>query len=157
CPIVQTLGMAVRSRRAARSGRARTLVWIGRGQAVLTLVIAGAAVVGLLLSRVVAYNGLVRRRNQVDNACAQADLQVRRRYDLIPNLVATVQGYAAHERGVLEAVAQARAQAMNAGGTAELAHAEQALTGALRGLFAVVESYPQLKANDNFVQLQQEL
>jgi LemA protein len=124
---------------------------------VLTLVVAGAAVVVLLLSVVVAYNGLVRRRNQVDNAWAQVDVQLRRRYDLIPNLVATVQGYAAHERGALEAVARARAQAMNAGGTAELAHAEQALTGALRGLFAVVESYPQLKANENFVQLQQEL
>jgi LemA protein len=124
---------------------------------VLTLVIAGAAVTVLLLSVVVAYNGLVRRRNQVDNAWAQVDVQLRRRYDLIPNLVATVQGYAAHERGALEAVAQARAQAMNAGGTAELAHAEQALTGALRGLFTVVESYPQLKANGNFVQLQQEL
>ncbi len=130
---------------------------VDRGQAVLTLSVAGAVVVVLLLSVVVAYNGLVRRRNQVDNAWAQVDVQLRRRYDLIPNLVATVQGYAAHERGALEAVARARAQAMNAGGTAELAHAEQALTGALRGLFAVVESYPQLKANENFIQLQQEL
>jgi LemA protein len=124
---------------------------------VLTLVVAGAVVVLLLLSVVLAYNGLVRRRNQVDNAWAQVDVQLRRRYDLIPNLVATVQGYAVHERGALEAVARARAQAMKAGGTAQLAHAEQALTGALRGLFAVVEAYPELKANGNFIQLQQEL
>ncbi len=118
----------------------------------------GAAVVVLLLLLVVlAYNGLVRRRNQVDNAWAQVDVQLKRRYDLVPNLVATVQGYAVHERGALEAVARARANAMNAGGTAQLAHAEQALTGALRGLFAVVEAYPALKANGNFLQLQEEL
>ena len=121
------------------------------------LAIAGVVLVLLLVSVVWAYNGLVRRRNQADNAWAQVDVQLRRRYDLIPNLVATVQGYAAHERGALEAVTRARAQAMNAGGTAQLAHAEQALTGALHGLFAVVESYPELKANGNFLQLQQEL
>lgn len=119
--------------------------------------IAAAVALLLFLSAVLAYNGLVRRRNQVDNAWAQVDVQLRRRYDLIPNLVATVQGYAGHERATLEAVARARAGAMRAGGTAELAHAEQALSGALRGLFAVVESYPQLKANGNFLQLQEEL
>ena len=122
------------------------------------VVIAAAVVVLLvLLSVVLAYNGLVRRRNQVDNAWAQVDVQLRRRYDLIPNLVATVQGYAGHERATLDAVARARAQTMNAGGTAELGNAEANLTGALRGLLAVAESYPDLKANGNFLQLQEEL
>lgn len=123
----------------------------------LYLAIAGAVVVLLLVLFVLAYNGLVRRRNQVDNAWAQVDVQLKRRYDLIPNLVATVQGYAAHERDTLGAVAQARAQAMSAGGTAEQAQAEQRLTGALRGLLAVAEAYPELKANGNFLQLQEEL
>ena len=122
------------------------------------VLIAVAAVVLLLLVLVVlAYSGLVRRRNQIDNAWAQVDVQLRRRYDLIPNLVATVQGYAGHERATLEAVARARAQAMNAGGTAELGQAELALTGALRGLLAVAEAYPELKANGNFLHLQEEL
>ena len=122
----------------------------------LAIVVVAVAVL-LLVSMVLAYNGLVRRRNQVDNAWAQVDVQLRRRYDLIPNLVATVQGYAGHERATLESVARARAGAMGAGGTAELAHAERALTGALRGLLAVAESYPQLRANGNFLRLQEEL
>jgi LemA protein len=117
--------------------------------------VAVAAVVVIMV--VLAYNGLVRRRNQVDNAWAQVDVQLRRRYDLIPNLVATVQGYAGHERATLEAVTAARVGALRAGGTHELAKADDRLTGALRGLFAVVEAYPELKANGNFLQLQAEL
>jgi len=122
-----------------------------------TLIAVIAAVVLILLLVVVAYNGLVRRRNQVDNAWAQVDVQLRRRYDLIPNLVATVQGYAQHERATLEAVTTARAHALRAGSTGELAVADERLTGALRGLFAVIEAYPDLKSNTNFLQLQAEL
>jgi LemA protein len=121
------------------------------------LIAVAAVVVLILLLVVLAHNGLVRRRNQVDNAWAQVDVQLRRRYDLIPNLVATVQGYAGHERATLEAVTAARAGALGAGGTAELARADERLTGALRGLFAIIEAYPDLKANGNFLQLQAEL
>jgi LemA protein len=122
-----------------------------------TLIAVIAAVVLILVLVVLSYNGLVRRRNQVDNAWAQVDVQLRRRYDLIPNLVATVQGYAQHERATLEAVTAARATALRAGNTAELAVADDRLSGALRGLFAVVEAYPDLKANGNFLHLQSEL
>jgi LemA protein len=125
------------------------------------LVAVAAAVVLILVLVVLAYNGLVRRRNQVDNAWAQVDVQLHRRYDLIPNLVATVQGYAAHERATLERVTAARVNALRAAGgqasTGQLAHADDQLSGALRGLFAVIEAYPDLKANGNFLQLQQEL
>jgi LemA protein len=115
----------------------------------------------LVLVFVVLYNKLVRLRNRVDEAWAQIDVQLRRRYDLIPNLVETVKGYAAHERQTLEAVVQARgaAQSLNAQGAspAQIAQAEGALTNALRGLLAVAEAYPDLKANQNFAQLQEEL
>jgi LemA protein len=123
----------------------------------VTLVVIAVVVVLLLVVSVLIYNGLVRRRNQVDNAWSQIDVQLKRRYDLIPNLVETVKGYAAHERGTLEAVTDARAQAISAQGPADQASAENALTGALRSLFAVSESYPDLKANQNFLALQQEL
>jgi LemA protein len=123
----------------------------------VTLVVVGIVVVLLLVVSVLAYNGLVRRRNQVDNAWSQIDVQLKRRYDLIPNLVETVKGYAAHERGTLEAVTEARARAIGAQGPADQATAENALSGALRSLFAVSESYPDLKANQGFVALQQEL
>ena len=103
------------------------------------------------------FNGIVRRRNRVDNAWSQIDVQLKRRHDLIPNLIETVKGYAAHERGTFEAVTNARANAMNAQGPAEQAQAENVLTGALKSLFAVAESYPDLKANQNFLQLQEEL
>ena len=103
------------------------------------------------------YNGLVKRRNQVDNAWSQIDVQLKRRHDLIPNLVETVKGYAAHERGTFEAVTQARANAINAQSPAEQAQAENVLTGALKSLFAVAEAYPDLKANQNFLNLQEEL
>ena len=103
------------------------------------------------------YNGLVKRRNQVDNAWSQIDVQLKRRHDLIPNLVETVKGYAAHERGTFEAVTAARANAINAQGAPAQAQAENALTGALKSLFAVAEAYPDLKANQNFLNLQEEL
>jgi LemA protein len=103
------------------------------------------------------YNALVRRRNEIDNAWAQIDVQLKRRFDLIPNLVETVKGYAAHERQTLEAVVAARAGAINANGPGQRAQAEGALTGALKSLFAVAEAYPDLKANQNFRDLQEEL
>jgi LemA protein len=106
-----------------------------------------------------AYNRLVRQRNQVDAAWAQIDVQLKRRYDLIPNLVETVKGYAAHERGTLDAVVQARNSAVSAAGQgpADRAQAENALTQTLGRLFALAEAYPNLKANENFLGLQSEL
>jgi LemA protein len=103
------------------------------------------------------YNGLVKRRVQVDNAWSQIDVQLKRRHDLIPNLVETVKGYAAHERGTFEAVTNARANAINAQTPTDQAQAENVLTGALKSLFAVAEAYPDLKANQNFLNLQEEL
>jgi LemA protein len=103
------------------------------------------------------YNGLVAMRQRVSQAFADVDVQLKQRHDLIPNLVETVKGYAAHERGTLEAVVQARNAAMAAQGPAQMAAAENQLTGALRQLFALSEAYPDLKANQNFQQLQMEL
>jgi LemA protein len=103
------------------------------------------------------YNGLVKLRNRIENAWSQVDVQLQRRYDLIPNLVETVQGYAAHERGVFEAVAKARADAISSKGVAEQAVAENALTSALRSVFAVAEAHPELQADENFRALQEEL
>jgi LemA protein len=123
---------------------------------VVLLIIVGIIVI-LLIAVVVMYNGLVRLRNRIDNAWSQIDVQLRRRYDLIPNLVETVKGYAAHERGTLEAVTQARNMAMQAQGPAQQAQSENILTGALKSLFAVSEAYPDLKANQNFLNLQEEL
>jgi LemA protein len=111
----------------------------------------------LLLFFWLGYNGLVKRRNQVDNAWSQIDVQLKRRHDLIPNLIETVKGYAAHERGTFEAVTAARANAINAQSPAEQAQAENVLSGALKSLFAVAEAYPDLKANQNFLNLQEEL
>jgi LemA protein len=122
-------------------------------------VIVGVLVL-LVLLVILIYNSLIRARNRVDNAWSQIDVQLRRRYDLIPNLVETVKGYAAHERQTLEAVTSARANAMDAqqrGTVGQQAQAENALTGALKSLFAVAEAYPDLKANQNFLQLQEEL
>lgn len=116
-----------------------------------------AVVVAVLVVSVLSYNGLVRRRNQVDSAWSQMDVQRRRRYDLIPNLVETVKGYASHEQGTLEAVTEARARALNAQDPADQASAEIMLTGALKSLFVVAESYPDLRASQNFLELQQEL
>jgi LemA protein len=109
---------------------------------------------------VAAYNRLVRLRNQVDGSWAQIDVQLKRRYDLIPNLVETVKGYAAHERGTLEAVVAARGSAINAAqapGVGDRAAAEDALTATLGRLFALAEAYPELRANQNFLALQGEL
>ena len=123
----------------------------------IVAIVVGAIIVLLLIVLVLSYNGLVRQRNRIDNAWSQIDVQLKRRYDLIPNLVETVKGYAAHERGVFEAVTQARANALNAQGPAQQAQAENVLSGALKSLFAVAEAYPELKANQNFLALQEEL
>jgi len=111
-------------------------------------------VVFLLIS---LYNRLIINRNKVDNSWAQVDVQLRRRYDLIPNLVETVKGYATHEKEVFENVARARQQAIQAQGPEQKGQAENMLTGALRQLFAVAEAYPVLRASENFTQLQQQL
>ncbi len=120
------------------------------------MVITAVAVL-LVLMLIGMYNGLVRARLAVKNAWSQIDVQLKRRYDLIPNLVETVKGYAAHERGTLEAVVKARQQCIDASGVRSQAAAENMLTGALRQLFALAEAYPDLKANQNFSQLQEEL
>jgi LemA protein len=122
------------------------------------LIIVGVLVV-LVLLLVGIYNGLVTRRNRIDEANAQIQVQLKRRHDLIPNLVNAVKGYMDFEKGVLTAVTEARAGAIAAGaqGPAQQAQAENVLTGALRSLFAVVENYPQLKANENVLALQEQL
>ncbi|MDQ5815632.1 MAG: LemA family protein [Actinomycetota bacterium] len=114
-------------------------------------------VVLLVLLLMVTYNKLVRLRNQIEAAWSQIDVQLKRRYDLIPNLVETVKGYAAHERETLESVTRARQLAMDARGIEDQAQAENMLTQTLRSLFAVAEAYPDLKANQNFLALQEEL
>ncbi len=121
------------------------------------LIIVLVIVVLLGLYVVSLFNGLISLRNRVDNAWAQIDVQLKRRYDLIPNLVETVKGYAAHERNTLEAVVQARNMAMSAQGPAQQAQSENMLSGALKSLFALSEAYPDLKANQNFLNLQEEL
>jgi LemA protein len=124
---------------------------------VLAVWIALGIVVLVLLWAVLAFNQLVALRNRVDNGWSQIDVQLRRRYDLIPNLVETVKGYAAHERELFEHVAEARAQAVGAQGVEQQAQAENVITAGLRQLFAVAENYPDLKANQNFLALQEEL
>ena len=123
----------------------------------IVLVVLVALIVLVGLSFIVGYNGLVRLRNRIQGAWAQIDVQLRRRYDLIPNLVETVKGYATHEKGTFEAVTAARANAINAQGPAQKAAAEKVIIGALKSLFAVAEAYPDLKANQNFLSLQEEL
>jgi LemA protein len=123
----------------------------------IVLIIVIVLILGVLGWIASAYNGLVRLRNQLENAWAQIDVQLKRRCDLIPNLVETVKGYAKHERETLEKVIQARNMAVSAKGVAERAEAENVLTGALKSLFAVAEAYPDLKANQNFLRLQEEL
>ena len=114
-------------------------------------------VVIVVLVSIGVYNGLVKQRNKVENAWSQIDVQLKRRVDLIPNLVETVKGYAAHERETLDAVIQARNMAQSATGPAEAAAADNVLTGALKSVFALSEAYPDLKANQNFLALQEEL
>jgi LemA protein len=121
------------------------------------LVAIGAVVVVLLLGAVMIYNSLVGKRVETENAWSQINVQLKRRYDLIPNLVETVKGYASHEKETLERVVQARNQAVSAQGVAEHAQAENLLSGALKSLFAVAEAYPDLKANESFKGLQEEL
>jgi LemA protein len=123
------------------------------GFAVFLLII----IVLIALMAVGMYNSLITLRNRCDNAWSQVDVQLRRRFDLIPNLVETVKGYAKHESGVFERVTQARTQAMGAATPKEAGQAENVLSGALKSLFAVVENYPDLKANQNFLMLQEEL
>jgi LemA protein len=116
-----------------------------------------AVAVVLILGLVSIYNRLKIMRNRVENAWSQIDVQLKRRYDLIPNLIETVKGYAGHERETLERVIQARSAAMSAGTVKEQGQAENMLTGALKSLFALSEQYPNLKANENFMMLQEEL
>jgi LemA protein len=130
-------------------------VMLGGGM-ILGLVVVGFLFV-LALWFFATYNGLVGMRNQVKNAWAQIDVQLKRRYDLIPNLVECVKGYAKHERETLENVVKARNQAMQANGPAAKAGAEGELSSALSRLMVVVEQYPDLKANQNFMQVQEEL
>lgn len=111
----------------------------------------------IVLMTVVTYNRLVGLRNRVENAWAQIDVQLRRRADLIPNLVETVKGYASHEKETLQRVTEARTALMNAKTPAEAAEADNLLSGTLKSLFAVSEAYPELKANQNFMMLQEEL
>ena len=124
--------------------------WIPVGITVGLLAIAIFGFIGI-------YNGLVRARNEKDNAWSQIDVQLKRRHDLIPNLVETVKGYASHEKETLENVIQARNMAMAARGPAQAGVAEGALGAAISGIFGMAESYPDLKANTNFAQLQEEL
>src|SRR5438132_4085133 len=123
----------------------------------VVVIVLGAIGLIIILGLVGIYNGLVGKRVETQNSWSQIDVQLKRRYDLIPNLVETVKGYAGHEKETLERVVQARNQAMNAKGVTEQAAAENMLSGTLKTLFAVAEAYPDLKANQNFLGLQEEL
>jgi LemA protein len=126
---------------------------------VIAVIVIVVIVALLVIALITLYNRFVRLRNRVENAWAQIDVQLKRRHDLIPNLVETVKGYAAHEKGVFESVTQARANAINAQSASPQAQAqaENQLSGALKSLFAVAEAYPDLKANQNFLSLQEEI
>jgi len=134
----------------AQSGRVTTV-------RTMTLPIIIAAIVVLAIATTLLYNKLIRLKVAVQEGLAQIDVQLQRRNDLIPNLVETVKGYASHEREALEAVVAARAAAVGANTVAEKASTDNLLTGALRGLLAVAEAYPDLKASANFISLQEEL
>lgn len=124
------------------------------------LIVVVVIVVVIALALWALFNGLVKRRNRVQEAWSQIDVELKRRHDLIPNLVSTVEGYASHERSTFEAVTRARADAVTAGATGDpekIGPAENVLSGALRSLFAVAENYPQLKAVESFTQLQETL
>ncbi len=123
----------------------------------VTLYVIGAVVVIAIIACIAIYNGLIRKRNQAEEAWADIEVQLKRRYDLIPNVVETVRGYAGHEKQIFENVTRARTAAMGAGTAAQHASAENMLSGALKSLFAVAENYPDLKANMNFLELQREL
>ena len=132
---------------------------MGAGIVLFLVMVLGLGVLVLVIGLffVLTYNGLVRLRNQVKNAWSQIDVQLKRRYDLIPNLIETVKGYAAHEKETLERVIQARQRGIDASNVQEQMEAENMITGALRQLFALSEAYPDLKANQNFLALQEEL
>ena len=121
------------------------------------LIIAVVILILLIIFLIGLYNTLIRLRNQVDNAWSQIDVQLKRRHDLIPNLVETAKGYMQHERGTFEAITQARSQAMGAKSVSEASKAEGALAEALSKFMLVVENYPDLKANQNFLSVQEEL
>ena len=123
----------------------------------IPLIVIGVIVVLIILFVIGMYNSLVRLRNQVDNAWSQIDVQLKRRHDLIPNLVETAKGYMHHERETFEAITNARSRAMGANTVADAAKAETALSGALSNFMLVVENYPDLKANQNFLSLQETL
>jgi LemA protein len=126
----------------------------------VVLIVVIVIVVLLAVGLWSGYNGLVKKRNRTQEAWSEIDVELKRRHDLVPNLVSTVQGYAAHEKGTFEAVTQARANAVAAGATRDpdqIAPAENALSGSLRSLFAVAENYPQLRAVESFKQLQETL
>jgi LemA protein len=123
----------------------------------MTLIIVLVVVVAIILAIIALYNSLISLRNQVKNSWAQIDVQLKRRVDLIPNLVETVKGYMKHEKGVFESVTKARTAFMDATTLPEKAKASNMLSGTLKSLFAVAENYPILKANENFMQLQEEL
>ena len=124
---------------------------------ILLIAIIIILIIIVIVTIIHMYNNLVGLRNRVKNSYAQIDVQLKRRNDLIPNLVETVKGYASHEKGVLEEVTRARTGVMNATSVEEASKADNQLTGALKSLFAVAENYPDLKANSNFQQLQSEL
>lgn len=123
-----------------------TALWV----VLIIIVVLIVAIIGM-------YNGLITLKNRVDEAWSDIDVQLKRRHDLIPNLIETVKGYAAHEQGTFEKVTQARTAAMQAGSADEKAKAENALSGTLKSIFALAENYPDLKANQNFIELQKEL
>jgi LemA protein len=124
----------------------------------ISTVVLVVILAGLVLYVISLYNGLVRARNEVKSSWSSIDVQLKRRHDLIPNLLETVKGYAAHERGTLDALVKARQQAVSfSGSVEERASVENALTQSLRSLFALAEAYPDLKANQNFLSLQEEL
>tara|TARA_B100000745_G_scaffold205743_1_gene136016 strand:+ start:6607 stop:7161 length:555 start_codon:yes stop_codon:yes gene_type:complete len=121
------------------------------------LTIAGIIIVAVIVWTIFVYNNFIRLMNRVDEAWADISVQLKRRYDLIPNLIETVKGYAAHEKETFAEVTEMRTRAMSAEGMEAQGEAENMLTGALKSLFAVSENYPDLKANENFVELQREL
>ena len=123
----------------------------------ITLAVIGIVVLLIVGWFISVYNTLVKLRNRVQNSWAQIDVQLKRRFDLVPNLVETVKGYAAHEKDVLEKVTQARSMVQSAQSLEQRQQAENMLTDTLRSLFAVAEAYPQLQANQNFMELQREL
>lgn len=121
------------------------------------IAIVGLTVFGGIIALILMYNNFIGMKNRIDNAWAQIDVQTKKRYDLIPNLVETIKGYAKHEKSVFENVTKARSAAMGAQNMADKAKSENMLTNTLKSLFAVAENYPDLKANQNFLMLQEEL